>query len=419
LYFVFVSPIVGLVSGKTTNPKRRGRKPKPAIKPGDVRGSKYVEQILALLRPLHWHCLDPKRLLHYDEYCAWLLLYFFTPILDSMRGLQQVSDFKQIQRKLGLPRFSLGSFSEAGNVFDPALLEPIIEQIAGRLDDIEPDKRLGGLERRPTAVDGTLLHALPKMVWALWLDEEHHAAKLHLQFDLLKGAPHRATLTEGQGSEITQLRENLEPGRLYVNDRGYFSYDLMSAVLKAGSSFVGRVRDNIVYETLRENPISPEDARAGIEVDRIVKPGCTPNQQIIEQPLRLVRIHVRACGRANRVNPKTKMFRERKTDSDIVLLTDQLDLDVSLIALLYRHRWQIELFFRWFKKILQADRLLALSENGMTIVIYCALIASMLVVLWTGRKPTKRTFEMICFYFAGWVDDEEMIAHLERLAPAH
>ena len=41
-----------------------------------------------------------------------------------------------------------------------------------------------------------------------------------------------------------------------------------------------------------------------------------------------------------------------------------------------------------------------------------ALIASMLVVLWTGRKPTKRTFELICFYFAGWVGDEELLAHL-------
>jgi hypothetical protein len=412
---------VGLVSGKTTNPKRRGPKPKAAIKAADVRGTAYVKQILDLLGPLHSHCPDPKRQLHYDEYCAWLLLYFFTPVLDSMRGLQQVSGFKQIQRKLGLPRFSLGSFSEAGTVFDPALLEPIIEQIAGRLNDIEPDKRLGGLERRPTAVDGTLLHALPKMVWALWLDDDHHGAKLHLQFDLLKGVPHRATLTEGHGSEIKQLRENLEPGRLYISDRGYFDYNLMRAILQAKSSFVARVRENIAYETLSENPISEEDARAGIEADLIVRAGCKPTQQIVEQPLRLVRIHVRAPNpsrQANRVDPKTKMFRQRKTEHTIVLLTDQLDMDVSQIALLYRHRWQIELFFRWFKKVLQADRLLALSENGMTIVIYCALIASMLVVLWTGRKPTKRTYEMICFYFTGWVGDEELIEHLQRLAPA-
>jgi IS4 transposase len=99
-------------------------------------------------------------------------------------------------------------------------------------------------------------------------------------------------------------------------------------------------------------------------------------------------------------------------------VTDRLDLTAEVIALLYRYRWQIELFFRWFKKVLQADRLLALSENGLTIVVYCALIASLLVVLWTGRKPTKRTFELLCFYFAGWVSDEELLVHLSRLEPA-
>ena len=84
------------------------------------------------------------------------------------------------------------------------------------------------------------------------------------------------------------------------------------------------------------------------------------------------------------------------------------------IALLYRYRWQIELFFRWFKKVLQADKLLTLSQNGMTIVVYCALISSMLVVLWTGKKPAKRTFELLCFYFAGWVGDEELPRHPSR-----
>ena len=77
--------------------------------------------------------------------------------------------------------------------------------------------------------------------------------------------------------------------------------------------------------------------------------------------------------------------------------------------------WQIELFFRWFKKILQADRLLSLSQEGLTIVAYCGLIASMLVTLWTGRKPTKRTFELLCFHFLGLLGDEELLRRIERL----
>jgi len=408
------------MSEKTPQP--RGRKPKPKIKPSDVQGAKYLGQIIELLRPLHLHCDDPKRELHFDEYCAWLLLYFFTPIIDSMRGLQQASEFETIRRKLALPRFSLGSFSEAGTVFDPQLLVPIMEQISGRMADIETDERLQVLDRRPTIVDGSLLHALPKMVWAFWLDENNHAAKLHLQLDLLKGVPERATLSEGQGSETRQLRQNLQAGRLYIEDRGYFEYELLADILKAESSFLTRVKENIAYEVLQENPIGEADARDGVEADLIVRVGSKRNHDVIDRPLRLVRIHVSdpvsSQRRPNRVDAKTKLFRTHEGNHTLVLLTDLLDINVSLIALLYRYRWQIELFFRWFKKVLQADRLLALSQKGMTTVVYCALIASMLVVLWTGRKPTKRTFELLCFYFAGWINDEELLAHLSRLAPA-
>ena len=51
----------------------------------------------------------------------------------------------------------------------------------------------------------------------------------------------------------------------------------------------------------------------------------------------------------------------------------------------------------------------------MTIIMYCALIASLLVRLWTGRKPTKRTYEAICFYFLGVIDEDELAVHLKKL----
>lgn len=402
-----------------TGPAKRGRKPKAKLKRSEVQGTKFLAHFMDLLAPLHDHRPDPKRNLHYDQFCAWLLLYFFTPALDSMRGLQAASDFKSIQRKLGLPRFSLGSFSEASQVFDPDLLVPILEQLGACLDDIEPNKSLRSLDRRPTAVDGTLLHALPKMVWALWLDDDHRAAKLHLQFDLLKGAPARATLTEGQASETGQLRQTLQAGRLYVLDRGYFDYSLMADTLQAESSFVARVANNIAYEVVEENTIDEDDAQSGVEADLVVRVGCKQNQHVIDRPLRLVRIRVRETGpdrrRPNRVDSKTKMYRRRKGEYTLLLLTDQMELDVSLIALLYRYRWQVELFFRWFKKVLQADRLLALSENGMSLVMYCALLASQLIVLWTGRKPNKRMLEALNFYFAGLIDEQELQAIIGRL----
>jgi hypothetical protein len=221
-------------------------KRQPTLKPSDIQGAKYLKAFLKALRPLHDHRDDPKRTLHYDELCAWLLLYFFSPLLTSLRSLQQASDLKQVRRKLKLPRFALGSFSEAAAVFDPELLVPIMEQLSAQLPDTEPDPRLRALARRPTAVDGTLLRALPQMVWALWLDEEHRAARLHLQLDLLKGAPLAASLTDAAAGEAAQLKQQLQAGRLYITDRGFCDYELLLAILEHESSFVARLIGAIV-----------------------------------------------------------------------------------------------------------------------------------------------------------------------------
>jgi IS4 transposase len=92
-----------------------------------------------------------------------------------------------------------------------------------------------------------------------------------------------------------------------------------------------------------------------------------------------------------------------------------LDLDAELVALGYRFRWAVELFFRWFKCILGCRHLLATSRDGVTIPLYVGVIASLLISLWTGKKPTKRTLEMLQFYFAGLASEEELQEHIEKL----
>jgi hypothetical protein len=78
----------------------------------------------------------------------------------------------------------------------------------------------------------------------------------------------------------------------------------------------------------------------------------------------------------------------------------------------------VELFFRWLKCILGASHLIAHSHNGATLQMYAAMIVSLLIVLRTGRKPTRRTFETIQFYLIGWVSDAEFDAHLAGLTKA-
>ena len=65
--------------------------------------------------------------------------------------------------------------------------------------------------------------------------------------------------------------------------------------------------------------------------------------------------------------------------------------------------------------MLGCRHLLSHDQNGIEIQTYCGIIACMLISLWTGRKPTRRTYEMICYYLAGLADEEELVAHIEKL----
>lgn len=58
------------------------------------------------------------------------------------------------------------------------------------------------------------------------------------------------------------------------------------------------------------------------------------------------------------------------------------------------------------------------SENGVRIQIYVAIIAGLLLSLWVGKKPTERTFEMSCLFFAGWASEAELVAHIRKLHDA-
>jgi hypothetical protein len=310
--------------------------------------------------------------------------------------------------------------SEAGDVFDSQLLAPLIQQLAERAIPIETDPQLKRIEQMLVAVDGSLLPALPKMLWALWLDDTHRAAKLHLEFDIMKGIPVGANITDANANEKDLLRKSLGGGKLYVLDAGYRQYRLFEDIRKANSSFVVRIGDNAVWETIEERPLSEADRCAGVQRDMIVHLGSPQCRDDLSTPVRIVEVFHRGSSgrpRKSRVSSK-KTFRTAASDYTLLLVTDRMDLTAEIIALLYRYRWQIELFFRWFKCILGCTHLLSLSRNGVSLQVYCALIASMLITLWTGRKPTKRTFEMLCYHFMGWADDEELLNHIEKLKQA-
>lgn len=377
------------------------------IDPKNIQGLKYFSALSSLLERLHDVGTARDRAGHRelfcDQYVSLILLYFFNPTLTSLRGIPAASQLAKVQKALGVRKTSLGSFSEAARVFDAESLQPILAELAARLKPlaVAGRSREAELLANLTAVDGTLLPALPKMFWALWNYEHKRAAKLHLHFEVFSAAPVRAEITAGQGCEKQSLHRLLEAGRFYVFDRGYEQFRLFQAIVDADSSFVGSVRGQMTWTVLCERKLSAAARQAGVVFDAEVNLGGQKAEGVLKQPYRVVIVE-RSSARPGE-------------DTRLILVTNRRDLDAETIALAYRYRWQIELFFRWLKCILGCKHLLSTSQNGVALQVYAALIASLLITLWTGRKPTKRTYEMLCFYFQGWASLDELTAHLNSL----
>lgn len=392
--------------------------PKPEIQEADLHGFKHFKLLLPVLEKLHAAgCRRDKagnRILHYDQYAALLLLYFFNPIVTSLRGIQQASQLKKVQRLLGCSRSSLGSLSEAARVFDADLLLGVIEGMVEQLPPVKGNPAFDDLKAVLTLVDGTLLPALPKLVQALWQNDANRAFKLHTHFELLRGVPVRMDLTDANTDERDVLASCLQSGRVYVMDRGYAKFALFGKIIRAGSSFVCRIRDNSVFEVLETRSLTTDAVQAGIVRDGVVRfTGKMAREADPDRSLRIVEVkctpHRKPSGHNGRGGPEQ--------GETLRIVTDVLDVPAEVIALIYKHRWAIETFFRFFKHVLGCRHLLSHCTNGIEIQTYLGIIACLLIALWTGRKPTLRTYEMICFYFTGMATKEELLAHIEKLIP--
>jgi hypothetical protein len=391
-------------------------KKKEKIKEKHLQGFKYFKKLSQMLERLHdAGCQGDRagnRILHMDQYMTLLLLCMFSPISKSLRSMQQASELKKVQKKLRVPRSSLGSLSEAARVFDSDLLIEIIGELTSEIKPIPHSAKLDDIKAILTIVDGTLLKALPKTVDALWGDRNANAFKAHVQYEILKGIPVSSRLTNGKANEKAVLADNLEPGRFYVLDRGYAKYQLLQQIIDAESNFACRVNDDSVFEIIEERQLDSDSLQAGIRRDMIVRLGCESLRDNLKQPVRIIQLKT---TEQTQYSAHTLPYKGRKPPETMLICTDRLDLDADVIALIYWCRWQIEIFFRFLKHILGCRHLLSYCDNGIELQIYAAIIACLLIALYTGRRPTLRTYEMFCWYLTGWADEKELIAHIERL----
>lgn len=392
----------------------------------DIVGLKYFDRLLPMLERLRPVGTESdkagNRKLFFDRYCAYVLLFLFNPIVTSLRAIQQASELKKVQKKLGCPRTSLGSLSEATQAFDPEPLKEIAAELAGQLQPLPPDRTCPEIKHLATAVDGSVIKTLANVVEAAYLKspttgQSQSAWRLHTHFEIARGLPVRIDVTSannsGDADERSVLRQALEPDRCYLMDRGYAQFSLFNAIHDTGSSYVCRVRDNSVYDVVEQRPLSVADREANVVADMEVRLGHDrAAYDRLKHRVRIVMIAIAPHEKRGRASGGST---GPGSDGWLRLATNLMDVPAEVIAFLYRQRWLIEIFFRFLKHILGCRHLLSTDRVGVEIQAYCAIIACLLIALWTGKKPTKRTYEMICWYFIGWADEEELLAHLEKL----
>ena len=342
---------------------------------------------------------SPARLALVADYLCLFLFGLFNPVVRTARALTAATSLERVRREVCGRALSQGYFSECQHFVEPELLERVFTDLAAgltRADAADPRLR----DRPWLARDGSLCRALPRMAWALYgggnAGSPNRAVRLHLSLHLADDKPVRAQVRRGKDCERAVWKESWQPGDAYVGDR-YFgqNYRLLDELSQHDCVYVLRLRAAAVITVAEELPVSPADQKAGVGRQAWAHLGERPDPQ--HQRVRVV------WGRA-------------ADGTELVLVTNlgPEELPADLVSLLYRQRWQIEMFFRWFKCVLGCGHWLAEGPRGAAIQLYLGLLAAVLLQLYTGQRPTKRMHERIQFYFLGWASLEELTRGLQR-----
>lgn len=343
--------------------------------------------------PRHPSWADPRRLLAATDYLSLFLFGLLNPVARTMQGLCAASKLPRVQKVVCRRSISLGSFSEAQHLLDPALLQALLSDLGAEALAQNPAPRAGGLPNL-CAVDATLWAALPRMAWAVWRTQKQtqRAVKLELKFHVCSQLPHSPVVAPGKTCERKLWRQQWRAGDFYVADRYYAEdYGIFDELAQAGCSYIIRLREEAVVNWEEGLPPGPADPPAGVVREGWATLGC--RKKYHRRRVRVVEV---------------------KTAKGLLrLVTDRVaeDLSAELVAQLYRQRWEVELFFRWIKCTLGCRHWLAESERGVTLQVYLALSAAALLQRHTGQRPNKRMMELIQFYLSGVAG----LAELERL----
>jgi hypothetical protein len=366
-----------------------------------------------LLRALRPEDAHGNRILHLDDVLVCYLLAFFNPSIRSLRTVEDFSKTQQAQRFISVDRIPKSTLSDFQRIADPTLLDPIVDMLRdhAQRERAKPHSGLPKMLGQVLAVDGSFFAVAADVAWAFKRrggksgqgGRPRKAVRLDVHLDVASWLPEIISIADGE-SETTHARTALVPGAVHVYDRGIFSFDLVAAHFTAGAHFVHRIREpgerTPRFQADEELPLSDEDRAAGVLSDRlgylVGSTHCAPPQE------RLREIVIASPGQSG---------------DQVRLLTDLFDIPAWVGGQILRHRWQVELFFRWLKSCSRFRGIWCEERSGILLQFYVALIAMLLMYLRTGLRPSKYALNMLGMVVAGtatWEEVQPIIAHRAR-----
>lgn len=293
------------------------------------------------------------------------LVFFHLEEHDSAQHLLQVLEDDDFARTTIAPEEGIkkSSFSEAINNRGLEQLLFVFSALQAKARSKIP-MQFSGLGEL-VAIDGSLIDACLTMLWADYR-KNSKKAKVHFGFDVNRAIPRKLFLTNGKGDERPFASKLLEPGETGIFDRGYQHHHNFDMLQEEGKHFACRVKENTVKTCIEEFSI-PLDSI--IFYDAKVLLG-QPGEKQTKKELRLVGYVI--------------------DDVKYWIATDRFDLTAEEIALIYQLRWEVEKFFKWWKRHLHVYHLIARSEYGLMVQILTGLITYLLLAIYCQEQHGEK-----------------------------
>jgi hypothetical protein len=256
------------------------------------------------------------------------------------------------------------------------------------------------------ALDASMIHlSLSIFPWAHW-QSKAAAVKLHTLLSIRSRAPAWSTITEAGFPEQKSLTlVPIEPGAYYVMDRAYVDFPRLARWQQERAYFVVRSLDNISFRVLKSSSV---DKATGLRCDQLIRLKRFQSRRAFPHTLRRIRIF----------DPEHRQH--------IVLLTNDLKLPATTISLLYRKRWQVELFFKWVKQHLRLTVFLGRTDNAVRCQVWTAVCAYLLVMIakkqWALTQTLHRILQTVSIAPFEQVPLQELLTDMQAesdASPSH